>query len=331
MQDNIEIIDIEEIYGKKINVSNSKYSIKDGQLLKVYNQNKRITLPDGVINIGSLTEELDIDDKLETNKIFEYKEFEELIIPNSVKTIGNNILEDCINLKKIVLNDNIAQIGKHAFSISKKRETDYETIEGKTYTTRLPQEFVINYNNYNSLINLIDKIINSGSLLFEKGNRPKIKFTLVGPVLTKLEKLKLFKKFINNNIFNIRYIDINQKRKTLEALIECINIVNSNIVPKVKRDINQKLEHEELLKEKFKDINFTLSNSDLTEEERKELKQELIKLIKEAIKKLGNNEYDKYKIQDMVFNFHINLLTEIEKRELNKILSFNIKSKKKTK
>ena len=319
MQDNIEIVDIEEICGKRINVRNDDFYIKDGVLLKVFKHDGKVAIPDDVIKVGTMTKGYEFRNNDES-VFLDDNNIEHIILYDSVKEIGSNFLEGCNNLKKITFGDKVEKIGDCAFCTS---------IIGGVACASLPMEFVIYYDNYDKLVKLLDEMISSNSFKFVNGKAPKYKFTLVGVKLKKIEVLKLSKKFIEMKVNKVKYVDYFEKVNIYKSLVECLNIINNKVLPKDNRDINESLSHEELIKVKFMDINKSLLELNLDETTDKDYRNYLIGIVKSALKDLGNNVYDKYEMQNILFDINISLIDIKETYLLNNILNslFNKKIK----
>ena len=71
---------------------------------------KSIIIPDSVKSIGD-------------NAFYKCKNLKSIIIPDSVKKIKNNVFENCINLKSIIIPDSVKSIGKCAFYYCKSLES----------------------------------------------------------------------------------------------------------------------------------------------------------------------------------------------------------------
>ena len=94
---------LKEIYEEhEKGIANEEFVVVNG-ILRAYNGgiNKKLCIPEGVevINPG----------------VFEYEVFEQLILPKSVKQIGDYAFRFCKNLKEVSLNEGLEIIGDRSF------------------------------------------------------------------------------------------------------------------------------------------------------------------------------------------------------------------------
>lgn len=82
-------------------VANDEFVIVDNSLVKYNGQEKNITLPEGIICIE--------------NGIFEHSNIVSVILPRTLKYIGDYVFRNCKKLRSVQLNDGLEIIGNRAF------------------------------------------------------------------------------------------------------------------------------------------------------------------------------------------------------------------------
>ncbi|MFP4698375.1 MAG: leucine-rich repeat domain-containing protein [Eubacteriales bacterium] len=95
--------------------------VGDGTLLRYIGNDKRVIIPKDVNiianrafgNYGSAVIQYDI--RYNSNKEYSYPNIREIVLPESIKSIGNYAFTECEGLKKINLPKNLNKIGEHAF------------------------------------------------------------------------------------------------------------------------------------------------------------------------------------------------------------------------
>lgn len=90
------------------NAKKSDFKIKDNILLKYNGTDKKVIIPDGIVEIGDSA----FYDEEDSGA---YEFVEEIILPNSLKKIGGHAFCNCKNLKVIMLPSDLVEIGEYAF------------------------------------------------------------------------------------------------------------------------------------------------------------------------------------------------------------------------
>ena len=249
----------------KLNVNNDEFIIKDGYLETVFLCDKRIVIPDGVTVIGSLAFDVSFNDN-GIDKYFDRGNIEEIVLPNtlvkietgafkhcnllsiklpeSLEVIGRGVFATNSNLEEIEMYDNLKDIESYAFST--KMQSSNKLFKGHIfdknyYIVDIPYKFIINYNSYDSLDKLIELFKNSGSFgsntyKFRLFKNPKYEFVLVGPVLSKSDSLKIYKKLLLIKCKKVSFVNDDVK-------IELPGIMEDDLVDDDKDINNEKNEN----------------------------------------------------------------------------------------
>lgn len=208
---------------QKLNLNNEDFVIKDGYLETVWKCDNKIVIPTGVEVIGELAfdikkapngidkyfnrgdiEEVEMPDTLVRIEpgAFRYCNLKSVKLPSSLKAIGRLVFATNVNLETVELNDSVEEIESYAFATNTQATSKIfqdHSYDKNHYIIDIPSSFVINYTSYERLDNLLELLKKSGSFgsntyKFRMFRVPKFEFTLIGPVLSKSESLKIYKK-----------------------------------------------------------------------------------------------------------------------------------------
>lgn len=213
------------VQGKdKLNLDNDEFLIRNGELIKVKKINKKILIPEGVEIISvyafqpsfknwdddkrilSIIEEIKFPSTLKHINGPFYCDLREVILPYGLETICANAFSRNSNLEIVELYDQIKEIDMLAFALDRVAKNNL-AVDSEIYVTKVPKKFIIHYTSYASLVNVIDNLIQGDNFKFKIFRVPELELVLIGPELSKIEYLQIYRKLILTRCKNINFIN----------------------------------------------------------------------------------------------------------------------------